>query len=85
MLTKADIDWLKSEYLPDLAEAVKNALAEKLDNINTKLDKFAGDIQDKRDAQEPSRDAHGRSTLPDHHWVFVENHKYFKEQLSAAS
>ncbi len=50
MLTKPDVDWLKSEFLPELAEAVKKGLADKLDSIDTKLDKFVGEIQNKRDA-----------------------------------
>lgn len=51
MLTKADIDWLKSEFLPDLAEAVEHRLKNKLDDIGTKLDKFVGDIKSKREEQ----------------------------------
>jgi uncharacterized membrane protein YheB (UPF0754 family) len=37
MLTKADIDWLKSELVPALADAVQKKLEKKLDNISTKL------------------------------------------------
>lgn len=51
MLTKADVDWLKSEFIPALADAVQKGLAKKLDNISTKLDKFVGDIQAKREEQ----------------------------------
>lgn len=51
MLTKADIDWLKSELVPALADAVQKKLEKKLDDINTKLDKFFGDIQSKREEQ----------------------------------
>lgn len=58
MLTKADIDWLKDEFLPSLAEAVENRLKKKLDDINTKLDKFVGDIKDKREAQELHQGQH---------------------------
>lgn len=52
MLTKGDIDWLKVEFLPSLADAVKQKLSKQLDGISTKLDKFVGDIQDKRTVQE---------------------------------
>lgn len=48
MLTKADIEWLKEEFLPSLAEAVEKRLQSKLDTIKTTLDKLAGDIKDKR-------------------------------------
>ena len=58
MLTKADIDWLKSEFLPSLAKAVQDGLSKKLDNISTKLDKFVGDIEDKREAQELHQGQH---------------------------
>jgi hypothetical protein len=51
MLTKADIDWLKSELVPALAEAVQKKLEKKLDEISTKLDKFTGDIKAKREEQ----------------------------------
>lgn len=51
MLTKSDIDWLKSDLVPALADAVQKKLERKLDNINTKLDKFVGDIQSKREEQ----------------------------------
>ena len=51
MLTKADIDWLKSEFIPALAGAVQKGLEKKLDDISTKLDKFVGDIQAKRQEQ----------------------------------
>lgn len=51
MLTKADIDWLKSELVPALADAVQRKLEKKLDGINTNLDKFVGDIQAKREEQ----------------------------------
>ena len=51
MLTKADIDWLKSELVPALAAAVQKGLKKKLDDISTKLDKFVGDIQAKREEQ----------------------------------
>jgi len=51
MLTKTDIDWLKSEFVPSLAEAVQKGLEKKLNDISTKLDKFVGDIQAKREEQ----------------------------------
>ncbi len=51
MITKADIDWLKSELVPALADAVQQRIEKKLDTINTKLDKFVGDIQGKREEQ----------------------------------
>lgn len=51
MLTKADIDWLKSELVPALADGVQKKLEKKLDSINTKLDKFVGDIQGNREEQ----------------------------------
>lgn len=51
MLTKSDIDWLKSDLVPTLADAVQKKLEKKLDDISTKLDKFVGDIQSKREEQ----------------------------------
>jgi hypothetical protein len=60
MLTKDDINWLKSDFLPDLAKAVQDGLAGKLDAISTKLDKFVGDIQDKRTVQELHAKGHHR-------------------------
>jgi len=51
MLTKPDLDWLKGEFLPSLAQAVKKQLADKLDGIDTKLDKFVGEIQARRAEQ----------------------------------
>lgn len=51
MLTKADIDWLKSEFVPALADAVQKRLEKKLNDLSTKLDKFVGDIQTKREEQ----------------------------------
>ena len=51
MLTKADIDWLKSELVPALADAVQKKLEKKPNDISTKLDKFVGDIQAKREEQ----------------------------------
>jgi hypothetical protein len=51
MLTKTDIDWLKSELVPTLADAVQKRLEKKLNDISTKLDKFVGDIQAKREEQ----------------------------------
>lgn len=51
MLTKADIDWLKSEFIPAVSTAVRKGLEKKLDDISTKLDKFVGDIKTKREEQ----------------------------------
>lgn len=51
-LTYADIEWLKSELIPALAKAVQDGLAKKLDNISTKLDRFVGDIEAKREEQQ---------------------------------
>lgn len=51
MLTKADIDWFKSELVPTLADAVQKKLEKKLNDINTKLDTFVGDIRAKREEQ----------------------------------
>ncbi|MBI3577272.1 hypothetical protein HY086_04505 [Candidatus Gottesmanbacteria bacterium] len=41
-LTKPDIDWLKNEFLPDLAKAVEQRLKDKLDKIYTLVEKRAG-------------------------------------------
>ena len=62
MLTKSDIDWLKSEFMPDLVTQVKKALSEKLDAIDTKLDKFVGEIQKRRDEQDIHAGDHRRIT-----------------------
>lgn len=51
MLTKADIDWLKAEFLPGLADAVEKRLGSKLDAVNTKLDTFIGEISSRREEQ----------------------------------
>jgi len=45
MLTKNDIDWLKSELVPSLSEQVKKDLSERLDWIATMLDKQSGNLQ----------------------------------------
>ncbi|MDO8451299.1 MAG: hypothetical protein Q7S76_00335 [bacterium] len=58
MLTKVDIDWLKSEFLPSLADAVKDKLSGQLDSISTNLDKLVGHIEDKREAQELHANQH---------------------------
>lgn len=50
-LTYADITWLKSEFLPDLALAVQKGLEKKLNAIDTKLDTFVGEIKAKREEQ----------------------------------
>ena len=60
MLTKSDIDWLKSEFMPDLVIEVKKALSEKLDAIDTKLDKFVGEIQKRRDEDTVHSGDHSR-------------------------
>ena len=51
MLTKADIDGLKSELVPALADAVQKKIEKKLDEISTKIDKFVSDIQAMREEQ----------------------------------
>ena len=45
MLTKKDIDWLKSELVPALSGQVKKDLSKRLDWIETMLDKQSGNIQ----------------------------------------
>ena len=60
MLTKADIDWLKSELVPALADAVQKGLEKKLNDTSTKLDKFVGDIQTKREEQTLHDGSHQR-------------------------
>jgi len=45
MLTKVDIDRLKSELVPALSTQVKKDLSERLDWIATMLDKQAGNLQ----------------------------------------
>lgn len=45
MLTKTDIDWMKSVLVPALSEQVKKDLSSKLDWIVTMLDKQAGNLQ----------------------------------------
>ena len=62
MLTKLDIDWLKSEFMPDLVIEVKKALSEKLDAIDTKLDKFVGEIEKRRTEQTLHAGDHSRIT-----------------------
>ena len=52
MLTKTDIDWLESSFLPKLADKVKHDLKESLDSMSIKLDKFVGEIQKALDEQE---------------------------------
>jgi len=44
MLTKTDIDWMKSELVPALSEQVKKDLSSKLDWIVTMLDKQSGNL-----------------------------------------
>lgn len=51
LLTKPDIDWLKDEFLPNLADAVEKRLKKKLDDISTKLDKFVGEVRGYREEQ----------------------------------
>jgi hypothetical protein len=62
MLTKGDIDWLKSEFIPSVTDSVKKALESKL-TIDTKLDKFIGEIQKSRDEQELHTNTHDRLDL----------------------
>jgi len=45
MLTKADIDWLKSELVPALSEQVNKNLSKRLEWIITMLDKQSGNLQ----------------------------------------
>lgn len=45
MLTKADIDWMKSEIVPALSDQVKKDVSTKLDWIATMLDKQSGNLQ----------------------------------------
>jgi hypothetical protein len=52
MLTQTDLKWLETTFLPKLADTVKDKLKKPLDDISTKLDKFVGDIEDKRETQE---------------------------------
>ncbi|MBI3577391.1 hypothetical protein HY086_05125 [Candidatus Gottesmanbacteria bacterium] len=59
-LTYPDIQWLKSEFLPALADEVEKRLRDKLDEISKKLDEFVGDIEDKRETQELHSADHAR-------------------------
>ncbi len=45
MLTKKDIDWLKSELVPALSDQVKKDLHERLDWVAMMLDKQSGNLQ----------------------------------------
>lgn len=45
MLTKKDIDWLKSELVPALSGQVKKDLSKRLDWIASMLDKQSGNLQ----------------------------------------
>lgn len=62
-LTYPDIQWLEDEFLPKLANKVKEELSGKLDDISKKLDSFVGDIKDKREVQELHAKQH--STIND--------------------
>lgn len=44
MLTKTDINWLKSELVPALSDQVKKDLSKRLDWITTMLDKQSGNL-----------------------------------------
>jgi len=44
MLTKRDIDWLKSELIPALSDRVKKDLSDRLDWISSMLDKQSGNL-----------------------------------------
>ena len=44
MLTKKDIDWLKSDLVPAVSGQVKKDLSERLDWIATMLDKQSGNL-----------------------------------------
>lgn len=52
MLTKSDIDWLKSELVPEIVKQVTTALNVKLDRIYTLVDGFAGEVKTYRETQE---------------------------------
>lgn len=45
MLTKKDIDWLKSELVPALSDQVKKDVYERLDWVAMMLDKQSGNLQ----------------------------------------
>lgn len=51
-LTLSDINWLKSELIPAMADAVQNRLDKKLDKIYTLVDGFAGEVKTYREQQE---------------------------------
>ena len=59
-LTLADINWFKSEFIPELADAVQKRIESKLDDVSTKLDKFVGDIKTKREEQALHDENHER-------------------------
>jgi len=49
MLTKGDINWLKSEFIPEVIQEVKKEFSSKIDTMNTKLDTFIGEIKTRRE------------------------------------
>lgn len=60
MLTQKDIDWLKSEFLRDLAEAVAKIINDKLDRHYVLLDKTFGEVKAMRETQEMHHGDHDR-------------------------
>ncbi len=59
-LTYTDIQWLKSEFLPNLADAVVDKLSKKLNNMTTKLDYNAGELKTIREEQITHSHSHAR-------------------------
>lgn len=52
MITKADVDELKTELVPEIVDKVTKALKDKLDKIYTLVDGFAGEVKTYREQQE---------------------------------
>ena len=51
-LTLADIQWFKSEFIPDLAEAVQKKLEKNIDKMTSSLDKLVGEVKGYREEAE---------------------------------
>jgi hypothetical protein len=49
MLDKSDIDWLKSEFLIDIADIIEKRIGPKLDKLTTHVVDFTGEIIDNRE------------------------------------
>ena len=49
---RGELDAVKDDWIRQITDSVVKALGEKIDKMYVKLDKFVGDIQDKRQAQE---------------------------------